>query len=493
MQIGRYYDNFTEKLRKAVQKHRFLLKPYCVLAALYLVGICGILRANFYYRDDMGRALEGYHDWASLYRYIPEGLSTILHTDTRLRDIAPLTQILAALILALASVLVLQILKERTKNISWIHCIAVLPLGLSPYFLECYAYRYDAPYMALSVLFAILPFCFAGTLSFLIASAAFTLAVCLTYQTSLSIFPMLATFTAFLAWNQKEEGKAVLKRLALSIAGYGIGLGIFKLILIIPKDGYVPVTTPPLSKLPGTAAVNFAAYVRQILNDFTTVWLVIAAVILAHFILTAVLVSKRKKAAAFLLALVTLGAAFLFSFGIYPFLEQAQYKPRCMYGAGVFLAFAAVIAVSAKRVPAAKGFAAALSWCFFVFAFIYGNALYCQAEYTDHRARSVIQDLSDLEEQLDDNNRYVQFTGSIGYAPVVHRSIKKMPILKRLVSVSLEEGNERWNSFGFFRFYGIRRINYSNNDLTGMNLPVMKDSMYQTIRSDGTNILVELK
>lgn len=37
---------------------------------------------------------------------------------------------------------------------------AVVPLGLSPWFLECFSYKFDSPYMALSVLASVIPFIF---------------------------------------------------------------------------------------------------------------------------------------------------------------------------------------------------------------------------------------------------------------------------------------------------------------------------------------------
>lgn len=93
------YDFFERE----IIKYKFLAKPFIILAFIYCLGIVSIIRANFNYIDDLGRVSDGYRGWMNWSRYISEGLSVLIHTDSRLMDISPLPQILACLILAFAS------------------------------------------------------------------------------------------------------------------------------------------------------------------------------------------------------------------------------------------------------------------------------------------------------------------------------------------------------------------------------------------------------
>lgn len=110
-----------------------MAKPFIILAFIYCLGIVSIIRANFNYIDDLGRVSDGYRGWMNWSRYISEGFSVLIHTDSRLMDISPLSQILACLILAFASVILIYVFTEKEQISKW-NILAVLPLGLSPYF-----------------------------------------------------------------------------------------------------------------------------------------------------------------------------------------------------------------------------------------------------------------------------------------------------------------------------------------------------------------------
>ncbi len=153
---------FSAKLQQARRSMgstlRFLLSltmPVGIFSAIYLLGISAILRANFNYMDDMGRACFGYGAWY-FSRPLSNILALFLHADDYLTDISPLPQILAAVLMAAASVVVLYAVTGKKRFTLWEY-VSVLPLGLSPYFLQCLSFKYDAPYMAISVLAAVAP------------------------------------------------------------------------------------------------------------------------------------------------------------------------------------------------------------------------------------------------------------------------------------------------------------------------------------------------
>ena len=150
----------SEKVKYCIimltNRYRFMLKPIGTMTIMYTVAIIAIIWANYSYIDDLGRVASGYKGWDAFSRHISEILSKYIHASNYLADILPLPQFLAAHILTISSIAMIHVLSGRLE-ISVLEMIAALPLGISPYFLECLSYKYDSPYMALSILVSALP------------------------------------------------------------------------------------------------------------------------------------------------------------------------------------------------------------------------------------------------------------------------------------------------------------------------------------------------
>ena len=341
-------------------------KALLILFAVSVVGISAILRANFYYMDDSPRAALGYKQWDYFSRYLSTALATLVHGGDYLVDAAPLPQMLAMLIMAVSGILMGYIFCERTTFSGWE--LAVLSiLGLNPYFLGCVSFRFDAPYMAFSVL----------------AAAAFC--------------------------------------------------------------------------------------VRTVLD------------------------SQRRTLPAIAMTAVALILMGMMCFGLYPALASTVFAPRAMYGFGVLLTvFGMTAAEGKKRVPL-KIPAVVLSWVFFVFSFTYGNALSVQKDYTDFRTRLVISDLQEVEAFRSDAPVTVQLSGSIGKAPVLWNMPQNYQMLNRLIPDTFGGGDDL-TQYGFYCYYDLQNVVWNPDvDLREMDLPVLEDNMYHTIRGEGSYVLVELK
>ena len=94
----------------------------------------------------------------------------------------------------------------------------------------------------------------------------------------------------------------------------------------------------------------------------------------------------------------------------------------------------------------------------------------------------------------EEGEKTVQIAGSIGFAPVInHMPIYYQSLLHRLVPVLFQEEWD-WGIYQFYNYYGLRNVRLDRTvNLTEMNLPVLKDTMYHTIRGKGNNVLIELK
>ncbi len=480
----------------------FFKKTFLYYVLLYMTAMLALIRANFYYIDDFGRAAEGFREWEHFSRYISNLLSPVLHGGYYLTDVSPLTQVIAVLLLALSGTIVLSVFSEKKKITVW-QVIAGLPLGLSPYFLECLSYKYDSPYMALSVLASVVPFVFVESRQafYAFVSILGILTMCMTYQAASGIYPMIVVFLVFRNWNKHVPVRKNLQFAGVSALSYMFGIVAFKLFLMRPANSYVSNSVLPLEQLCSGCCHNLYKYYENIWHDFKKEWLVLIFLLFVGFVYISVRDSGQKKWLACIGAVFTLGAAGGLAFGLYPVLEGPLFAPRSMYGFGVLLALVAIQVMSTKKAYPVKVVSLGLSWCFFVFAFTYGNALAEQKRYTDFRVELVLEDLSELEIMEDGAGKRIQVSGSIGSSPIIRNMPQHYQILNRLVPGTFYGGGT-WGEKYFFGYFGledwegveqIRIWNEGEPDLRTWDLPVLKDTMYHTIRGDEGYILIELK
>jgi len=470
-------------------------KPIAILSAVYIFGISAILRANFYYIDDMGRALWGYKEFLYFSRYIPQYFSTILHADTYLTDISPLPQLIAAVIMGFSAYIVLHFVTKRDK-FTFMEYVSMIPLGLSPYFLECMSYKYDSPYMALSVLASVLPLLFLqrGYLCYFISVFIGMLTVCLSYQASSGIFPMLVAILALIQWNQGITWKDLLRFVLVSAAGFLAGMLFFAVVIMTPADDYASNSLPALFEMLPVIYRNFKEYYWNVFHDFKVEWLIMIALLCVGFVYTTVCNTKQNRFAAFFMSVAVLGALFVMAFGLYPILSRPTFDPRAMYGFGVMTCFVAIYTVSQRHSAPFKAVCFVLCWCFFVFGFTYGNALNAQKIYTDYRITAVIDDLDELGVLDTGKEKTYQITGKIGRAPEIEGMPQDYQILNRLVPITFGDSTWDWGRFGFSTYYRLRNIVWDNSiDLRDYDLPLLKKSLYHTIWGNDSYVLIEVK
>lgn len=328
-----------------------------------------------------------------------------------------------------------------------------------------------------------------------------TLIMCMSYQASSGIFPMLVVLLALKMWGQGQDCKALGRFVFLSMIGYLAGLLVFSTGIHNPTslDDYVSTTLPTIREFPYNVIQNLKEYYYTVATDLKKEWLLLIAVLFLGFLYVTVVESKQKWYYSLLTSVGCLLLLLLLAFGVYPALQSPLFSPRAMYGFGVMLSMVGLYTVSAigrKGYVAAKAACIALSWCFFVFAFTYGNALDTQKTYTDYRIAAVIDDLDEAGAFDSDEPKIVQISGSIGYAPGIYAMRQDYQILNRLVPVMFQDSSWQWGRFEFEFYYGLPKMKWAsdeNLDLRDMNLPILRDSIYHTIRADSVYILIELK
>jgi len=493
-------NNIKQEIKDCLSGIEFKLftKPVLLMFGVYLLGILTIIRSNVLYMDDIGRATGGWRAWITWSRYIPDFLSIFIHGDANLTEISPLPQLLAILILSLSSVLLVYVL---FKKITVIPLLASIPLGLSPYFLECLSYKFDAPYMAISIIACIIPFLFVEyKRAFIFTSIVSLLIMCMNYQAASGIYIMIAVILCFQDWNSKKKPiREILVFLGISFFAFCLSMIMYKLFFV--RSYTVDTSTTAmfsLSKLIPGVLSNIKNYILLINSDFGLIWKIIIVIIFIFFIIKSIYKSSHRKLISFIVSSLVLFITLIASYGAYYLLESPQFFPRGLYGFGVFLAIICVFISDYKKSSIVASLA--LCWCFLVFAFSYGNALADQDRYANFRLELLLHDLSILYPERNIEDMSFQMKNSIGYTPVVKNIAKHNPIIKRLVTLRVEEDD--LYSHGYFLGYfnwgmldSSRDFSYGKNyvDYNKCDLPVVLDSYYHTIKSDGDRVLIILK
>lgn len=489
---------------KTWRRNRFLMKPFLVMLTIYLLGVSALLLAGVHYADDIARTTYGYAEWAGFSRYISTIVSHGLHGDWYLTNIAPWPQLLALVVLAIASIAFICVVLGREdfkkKWTKWIWpIIAVVPLGLNPYMLECLSYQYDSIYMAVSILFAILPFLFWKKQNWWVFGLAIVigiLVVCMTYQASIGIFPMLVIFVAVREWSKKEiKNKEIVKFLLVAVGVFLLTVVVFQKFLMRPRDAYASNSLPEVGNFFPLLFEHLRQYFELIWGDFRTAWKVLIGVIGMIFIGFFVVRSRRNRIFAFLVTSISLILMVIATLVMYAALEKPLYAPRAMYAVGGLLALMGVYVVSGAyskwivKVPVAI-----LTYCFVMFALTYGNALREQNEFRNSRVEMVLADLNKMPTMIAGGEKMVQVDGEIGLSPVIRNMpIEDYRVLYRLLMPSFSE-NIPWMAYRITEQRWLENIHYVQGvDLDEKELPILEETMLYDIYGDNENILIKFK
>jgi hypothetical protein len=304
---------------------------------------------------------------------------------------------------------------------------------------------------------------------------------------------MLVIILALQMWIKRENYQHIGKFIGSSLLGYGCGLLSFKMVMMNPVSSYVSNELPEFQNFIPNFISNLRKYYVYIKSDFKVEWLMLVILLLIAYVIVTVRISQQPKIITLFFTVLSLGAMGILCFGMYPALTTPLYYPRAMYGFGVWIALLGVMVASSNDLSVLKVPGILLSWSFYVFAFIYGNALNVQQEYTDFRILQVIDDLQELDFVQSDTSITAQVTGTIGYAPVLRNMPQDYQIMNRLVRVMFV-GYWNWGICQISNYYDLRNMNWVYGlDLSGENLEVLSDTMYHTILGNDEYLLIELK
>jgi hypothetical protein len=228
------------------------------------------------------------------------------------------------------------------------------------------------------------------------------------------------------------------------------------------------------------------------------------------FVIAISMVSKRNKICSAIFSTLLVFVLFFFVCAGQFILDWFVLAPRMLLAFGVFLSLLAIplgrYTVNGNRLIRVLSIVCilAINWCFVVWTSSVANGMADQQRYIDFRHTLLLNDLSSVFPERESKNMTLLLKGWIGAGPVLVSLSNKTPMAWNYFYYSLREAEFLSNFYllYYFKDQQIRPVLDGVNALydkirfdeyENMNLPVVKDTYYHTIRSDGEHIFVELK
>lgn len=379
-----------------------------VIFIINLIVNINIGLVNYPYIDDILRQRQGIANFIAHYaRYFSEYASWTFQGNRHLTDMGLTTHILSAIIMSLTACVVLYILNSN-KYISWSSTIASIIIGINPWFLEVLSFRFDSPYICLSVLVSVMPYIFLKNdkkLLFFLTSVFAIILMCNSYQASSGIYIITLLSIIFLNLIQGKPFLGEIKSTVIAAMAYTTGM-LFYLIQmrfnpqLLERGDHTKISS--LNKLVPTMAENLTVFKDTVRNQLANVWLYLIIIALIILILQSINVREKKFLKHLLYTSFYLVMGFIFSYGVYIAVSTtlADDRPRYIYGFGFLLSLVLIISgilhISSKikilRITAVT----LLVYYLFSFSLTYASTLSYQKNEFENQSILLADDLSDV-------------------------------------------------------------------------------------------------
>ncbi|MFT5116020.1 MAG: hypothetical protein ACI9H8_000280 [Lysobacterales bacterium] len=476
-------------------------KELLFFSGISLLFVYPIIHANFYFQDDLLRVLYGYTGWEDLGRPLATVVQLLLSAAKpyMLIDVAPLTQISAALLLALSAFQFNEYLKrEYHKGL----IIAAALIIVNPFFLFNLSYRYDSFSMALGLFLAVQAFCLPLRTRFGSKSSIVLLIASLSvYQSDINIFIALVAIEVLIVGDQSNL-RGVFSRLYTRTVQFCTAYILYFITvgqLFIGDRGSNRSSIVEFS-IDGLATVfnNIGSFFHYCASFFTPVNALFLSilVLLVLWDFDQILKRSENKKTKIVVLLLAVSLYFVSLFGPLALLSDANIGYRVIPSFYMFVPLLIIVS-SMAREQFSYVWLIALALPIIV-SFQYGVAVDNQRKYEDRVSALIQYDL--LHHRLDDKPIYIK--GGFNIAPHSRLIFEHQPFLANFASP-----RSGWTAAGYFHGLGMDSVQFvwpNNNEsnasigdhglCTNAYEEVVNNSLYSVYTStDNTFVLLSIK
>ncbi|MDR2977094.1 MAG: glucosyltransferase domain-containing protein [Streptococcaceae bacterium] len=350
----------------------------------YAIPFAAIYFSNYPYLDDTTRCVMGYTGFGNDYsRWGSEILSRILQGSSHLVDTGLTNYLITALILAISSIILVFVISK----LSYLTLFVSLLIGLNPWSLGLFSFRFDSPFMALSILMSIVPFLFWRRAPFVMVSFFSLFLMYNTYQASSGIFLVIFLIKFYRELTQSSNLNKVATDLIIGGISYLLPtIAYFIQLIIVPVATAHSSNSTVSSNIFVQPMINLYLYLTAVKDNTATLWGILFAVLLIVWIINEITGFGRNIALNILYLFLFLCLTSICSFGIYLFLQQITPALRYIYGFPFFLSCLAIMLAGSQGEKfkalyfVNKVIPAVLSFFILQFCFVYAGVLTNQRE-----------------------------------------------------------------------------------------------------------------
>lgn len=464
----------------------------------YFIATMFISLTNYPYIDDIGRQLIGYSGFSEHYsRFLSEYSSRLIQGSSHLTDLGFTTSFISSILLSLISITVIYLFSNSNET-TWLTAICSVCLGLNPWFLEALSFRFDSPYIVLSIFVSVFPliFWYGNSFSYFSCSMFGIFLMCNSYQASSGIFIVLV-LTIFMLEIRKDFSLDSLKKLLISSLSYLAGMGLYYLQLKIhPPIFNDSIKMSDVNELLGNSIKNIGDYITNIYNQSATIWVILFYFILVLFFINYLQVFKFNFITFLPMLVIYVILCTVLSYGSYIFLKQSYslLRPRYEYGFGFFVAIMLISLTLLDSRKIIKKVVMLVSYLFsfyiISFSFVYSSSLNQQKEVFNSQSIILSQSLNKL---VDVNNRVVFVNRFLKNSAILDNSSLNYPLLKSLI---MPNTNVSWDNT--MRFNELTKLSldfklFDEGSIIFEEKDLLDDTLIYKIYSFENNIYVIMK
>lgn len=468
---------------------------------IYSVVNINVGLAEYPYIDDIGRQLQGYSGFSEHYsRYLSEYSARLIQGGDHLTDLGLTPHILSACFLSLASLILLFVLYPN-KKISFITACVSTIIGINPWFLEPLSFRFDNPFMTLSILVSIIPFIFWDNKKiFGIMSVVGIFLMCNSYQASSGVYIMVTMTLIFLELLQGSYFKEEIPKIVISILSYVVGLVLYRIQLFIKPPIFADQANIPKGLvILKIIILNAKGYLKNIFLQSSTIWILLSITAVLLLMISVIRFSRTKFVLNFVYMLIWLSLGSVFSYGTYLILSNPYYlmRPRYEYGYGIFLAIILIVSLEciekSKIIRVIKSLISGLLVFYFLsFSFVYVSSLKQQNDM--FKSQSILL-ASSLNKYVTPEKAVINVNRFLSDSPVFSNTASVYPILKSLI---MPNTNVSWDMT--MRFNSITNLNVdfklidiANLDFSSEKYTLLEETKLYNIYLKNNELFVIMK
>ncbi len=473
-----------------------------LIFSIYFITVLSIGIVNYPYIDDSLRQITGFTNFAEHYcRWGSEISSWAVQGSRHLTDMGLTTHIITAVILAVSSVITIYVLNN--KKFGWVTAACSTIIGLNPWFLGCISFRFDSPYMALSILSSIFPFLWwkKTKKSFFIMSVLGIFLMCNTYQSSSGIYIVMTIALIFKDLTNNHKLKDNYKKYFLSIIAYILGMTFYTIETHfnshLSERGEI-VKIANVKGMPNIIIRNTTSYFKTIFKQSSKIWIALFLLIILVFVVSYIFQSKNNYIRNTISIILYLALGSVLSYGSYLVFSldlASNGAPRYYYGFGVFVAITLIMLSNSKFHFSVFNLSKNIllfSFVYYIFSFnlTYASMLNYQKE--EFERQSVIF-TNDIKNIVNEQRKTIYANKLFKDSPVFSNTARNYPILYKLI-----ESNSTiyWPSVMLFNTYSglnanICSFDFSNFDSSGKKLEI--SNYYYDIFTNDHEIFVFMK